>query len=310
MARKTFLNLFCFSLAVFLFYGCGEREVNKISFEKREKTDVIKKPDNGKEPITVAVGGMITPKEGYIFYRDFVDFVGKMAGRPIKYIDAGTYEELNSKLKHRKVDLAFVCAGPYVEGHSDFGLELLAAPQVKGKSVYYAYIIVPKNSHARSLRALRGKKFAFTDPSSNTGKIVPEYMLRQMKETPESFFGKVIYTYGHDKSIEAVADGLVDGASVDSLIWEYMDKKSKGEISAKTRIVEKSQPYGIPPLVVRKGIDPELKAKIKGIFLNAHNYPECEKLLEGMMIEKFIDIDDSAYDSVRDIKKFIEKNKK
>jgi phosphonate transport system substrate-binding protein len=31
-------------------------------------------------------------------------------------------------LKEGKIDVAFVCGGPYVDGHEEFGLELLAAP--------------------------------------------------------------------------------------------------------------------------------------------------------------------------------------
>ncbi len=53
-------------------------------------------------------------------------------------------------------------------------------------------------------------------------------MLAKIEETPESFFKEYIYTYAHDKSIKAVAQGMVAGAAVDSLIWEYMNQKVPG----------------------------------------------------------------------------------
>ncbi len=62
------------------------------------------------------------------------------------------------------------------------------APQAYGALVYYSYILVAKGSRFSSFEELRGKRFAFTDPLSNTGKLVPTYMLAKMNETPEKFF--------------------------------------------------------------------------------------------------------------------------
>ena len=39
------------------------------------------------------------------------------------------------------------------------------------------------------------------------------------------FFSNTIYTYSHDNSIMAVAKGMVDGASVDGLIWEFYHQR-------------------------------------------------------------------------------------
>jgi phosphonate transport system substrate-binding protein len=90
--------------------------------------------------------------------------------------------------------------------------------------------------------------FAFTDPDSNTGAMVPRFWLAQLGETPESFFSKTIFTYSHDNSILAVAKGLVDAAAVDGHQWEYFERFNPGYTS-KTRVIRKSQPFGSPPLV-------------------------------------------------------------
>ena len=72
-----------------------------------------------------------------------------------------------------------------------------------------------------------------------------------MKEQPETFFSRIVYTYSHDNSIMAVARNLVDGATVDGLIWEFYQEKNPA-FTSKTRIIKKSEPYGIPPLVASK----------------------------------------------------------
>jgi phosphonate transport system substrate-binding protein len=306
LKKIVWFGLVCVSAAVL--FGCNNSGTSKkISLEKRE---VIQQRAEEREerPLRIAVGGMITPREGFVYYREFINYVGEKLNRPVEFIDRENYDEVNLLMKSGQVDVAFVCSGPYVDGHDEFGMELLAAPQAYRKTVYYAYIIVAKDSPITSFKALRGKTFAFADPLSNTGKIVPEYMLAKMNETPETFFKKVIYTYAHDKSIKAVAQGVVDGASVDSLVWEYMNRMHP-ELTVKTKIIEKSPPYAIPPVSVRKGLDPRLKKELRAVFLNAHRDERGKELLDKMMVDKFVLLDDSAYDSVREMKSWISRHK-
>lgn len=90
---------------------------------------------------------------------------------------------------------------------------------------------------------MRGKRFAFSDPLSNSGKLYPTYRLSLINETTESFFGldengrnNSFFTYSHDNSIIAVAEQVADGAAVDSLVYEYM-RITKPEIISKTKII-------------------------------------------------------------------------
>jgi phosphonate transport system substrate-binding protein len=42
---------------------------------------------NGEKPIRIAVGGMITPREGFVYYRGYLDYIGKKLGRQVEFID-------------------------------------------------------------------------------------------------------------------------------------------------------------------------------------------------------------------------------
>ena len=255
-------------------------------------------PQIEQTPLRIGMGAMITPKEGYVYYQRLQAYIGKKLGRTVKLVDRGNYKEMNRLLEAGDLDAAFVCAGPYVEGKEKFGMELLAMPLVKGKAIYYSYIIVRKDSRITEFEELRGKVFAFADPKSNTGKLVPTYMLARMNETPDSFFGRYIFTYGHDKSMLAVAEKRVDGAAVDSLIWEYVAWMQPEQIKL-LRIIARSDPYGIPPVVVRPGLDPLIKKRLKDILLSASTDPEGNDILKGMMIDRFVAGDDANYDSIR-----------
>ncbi len=261
------------------------------------------------ESIHISVGSMITPKTERIYYNQLLDYIGKRLGRQVELMSDSTYAAVNNGLKAGNIDMAFVCGGPYVEGHDGFGLELLAAPQVAGKTEYHSYIIVHKDSPVKNFKGLKGKSFAFTDPLSNTGKLVPTYMLLNMGETPNSFFSSYLFTSAHDRSIEAVAKGAADGAAIDSLIYDFL-ALTKPALTSQTKIIEKSPPFGIPPVVVRRGLDPKLKEKLKAILLDMHKDVEGAKILKGMMIEKFVTLNDSAYSSIREMLRAVNESEK
>jgi phosphonate transport system substrate-binding protein len=88
-------------------------------------------------------------------------------------IQRGTYAEINELIRTGGADVAFVCGGAHVDGQHEFGMKLLVAPQMRGETMYFSYIIVPRDSNAQSLTNLRGKRFAFSDPLSNSGYLAP-----------------------------------------------------------------------------------------------------------------------------------------
>ena len=283
--------------------GCAKQEVKSVSLEKKTVLKPLSSAKSGRH-LRIGMGAMITPKEGYVYYHKLKEYLEARLGIQLQLVDRDSYDQINRLLQSKELDAAFICSGPYVEGHDRFGLGLLAVPQVNGRPFYHSYIIVPTESPAHALADLRGKSFAFTDPKSNSGKILPTYMLSLMGETPKGFFKKVTYTYGHDKSIRAVADKLVDGAAVDSLIWDIVVRNDPSILN-RTRIIGRSEPFGIPPFVARAGFDPVLKQRIQSILTTMHEDPKGRAILAGMMIDKFVPGDDRDYDSIRQMNAWI-----
>ena len=255
--------------------------------------------------LRIGVAAMITPSEGRRYYEDLANWLAKKTNKEPKLIFKKSYQEMNDAIEAKEVDIAFICAGPYVEGKKKFDLELLAAPMVNGKTTYNSYIIVNADSSISKFSDLKGKTFAFTDEQSNTGKLVPTYMIAKLGETPETFFSKFIYTGSHDASISAVANNIVDGAAIDSLIYDYLKKRRPGLISS-TKIIEVSPPFGIPMVVARPDLNQDLKSKLRSFLLSADSDPQIKNVLANMEIEKFTIIDDSAYNSIREMINFVE----
>ncbi len=250
--------------------------------------------------LRVAIAAMISPETTRHYYKDLLALIGRKLGKRTVFIQRKTYAEINYLVEHREIDVAFVCSGAYVHGHSRFGMELLAVPVVNGKSVYYSYIIVGRDSTVKTFEELRGKRFAFTDPLSHTGRLFVLYLLKSRGEKPESYFQDTFYTHSHDNSIQAVAEGLADGASVDSLVWDFLDATDP-RYTSRTKIILRSPPYGIPPVVVSPGIDPEMKRRLQKVFLHLFEDRDAMPLLRRLQIDRFEKGNDQMYDSVRQI---------
>lgn len=279
--------------------GCiGREPPEKVSLSQRLVGTATPQNFPADEPLRVAIAAVVSPQSTMRAYGDLVTYLGEWMGREEQMVQGQTYTEINELLKASQVDVALVCTGAYVVGERDFGMELLVVPQVGGETVYRSYIIVPADSSARSLLDLRGKVFAFTDPMSNTGHLAALYMLKGMDETPSHFFRKTIFTYNHDKSIRAVAGRLVDGAAVDSLVYDN-PVAIEPAFREKVRVIETSPPYGIPPVVVHPRLSPEVRARLRDILLTMHQDEEGKAILARLHIDRFVLPDKGAYNSVR-----------
>lgn len=285
------------ALGFLLLAACNKEPAGpRISF-----ADVESSPKSAPalvKPIRIAIASIVSPQRNLRDYERMLQYLGKKLGTHVEVIQRAGYAECIALLENREVEAAFVCSGPYVDARDRFGAEALVVPQIGGKTTYCAYVIVSKSSSLLDFGDLRGKVFAFTDPLSATGKLYPSYLLAKMGLTSEAYFSKTMFTWGHDNSIEAVALGLADAAAVSSLVWDAL-VKSETSAAFQTRVIARSSPLGMPPVVVHPSLDPELKKKLRAVFLGMHLDPEGKALLGQAGIGRFTQSQDSAYDGVR-----------
>lgn len=254
--------------------------------------------------LRVAVSATLTGREGLFWHRKLLDHLTQATGLRAEFVEPRTYSELDSMLRGGAVDIAFSCAGPYVQGHDEAGIELLAVPEIQGERVFRSYLIVGSDSAVRDLEGLRGKRFAFVDPGSHTGWLLPTMLLLERGHRADSFFSGTVFTYAHERSIDVVADGLMDGAAVDSLVWEDV-RRSSPELAARTRVVWRSGPYGIPPVVVRPDLDSGTKELARGALVHLHETRAGRTILDGLGLDRFVLGDDADYDGVRKARAFV-----
>ncbi len=234
-----------------------------------------------------AVSAMASPAQTMVHFAEFQDYLADKLGRQVVLKQRRTYEEINDLLAREQVQMAFTCTGGYLAGRKAFGLELLAVPVMNGRTGYHSYIVARRESAAQSLEDLRGTIFAFTDPLSLTGYLYPAARVRKTGATPNDFFRKTFFTESHDKSIAAVASGVADGAAVDSLIFDALRKQGDPS-AARLKIIEVSDEFGMPPVVVPPGVSPETKRRLLKVLLSMDHDPAGRKVLNRLGMDRFV----------------------
>lgn len=170
------------------------------------------------------------------------------SGLPIDLVQRRTYQEVTGLLLEGGVDAAWLCGFPYLQHRR--ALSLLAVPVWRGAPLYRSYLIAAADDSAASLEDLRGGAHAFSDPDSNSGWLVTASDLARRRERPETFFARSIFTYGHRNVVRAVASGLTRSGSVDGYVWEALTAVEP-ELTARTRVIARSEPLGFPPFAAR-----------------------------------------------------------
>ncbi len=141
---------------------------------------------------------------------------------------------------------------------------------------------------------------AFTDPESHTGCLVPSVTLAERGWEVDSFFGRLVFTGSHDRSINAVAIGLVDAAAVDALVWESA-KGQDPSLAERVKVIWASETYGPPPIVVPVGLDQALEDSLLEAFLALDSDEEGQQILSVIGIKRFVPAREEAYQTAAEL---------
>lgn len=224
-------------------------------------------------------------------------YLEKKLGHAVVFIRRDSYRETIELFRLKKLDFAWICDYPYL--HLKKQVRLLAVPTYQGRPYYRSYLLVPaSNRNVTSIRQLKDTVFAYADPYSNTGYLVPRYALLQLGENPATFFRKTFFTHSHRKVVEAVAIQLAQGGAVDSFVWETL-AIVKPELTAKTRIVDKSPEYGFPPFVAHSSVADADFNTFQSILLGMASDAEGAALLRRLNLDGFIPGKEELYDRVK-----------
>lgn len=245
-----------------------------------------------------SVAAIESPRDTYATYARLFERLGNRLGVEIEFVQRRTYREVNDLLLSGRLDAALVCTGGYLDLRSRArdAIELLAVPVSSGASTYESVVIVPASSRAERVQDLEGKRFAFTDELSFSGRAYVVSHLRSLGRDPDHFFASVTYTRSHDRSITATARGIVDGAAVHSLVFAHMMERDP-RLGARVRVLHRSPSFGMMPVVASTRLPPEERARLKRVLLDLARDPEGAAALAILGLEGFAQPTPALFDS-------------
>jgi phosphonate transport system substrate-binding protein len=218
-------------------------------------------------------------------------------GRPVHFVQRRSYREITDLLLSDGIDVAWVCGPPFVVHESR--LELVAVPVYQGAPLYRSHLVVPaSDTRTRSILDLRGKVFAYSDPHSNSGCLVPRVELIRANESPEAFFRRSFYTYAHRKVVEAVKAGIAQGGAVDGYVWDTLEIQQP-DATAGVQVAWRSAQHGFPPIVGRRTLPPDETAAIATALVDMQNTDGGRAILKWLNIDGFTRASPQLFDSIR-----------
>jgi len=238
------------------------------------------------------------------FLQNWQHYLEDKLQKPVEFVQRRSYQEVVDLLLAGNIDFAWLCGYPFVQHKQQF--RLLAVPLFKHKPLYRSYLIVGKDdTDTRQISDLEGKVFAYSDPNSNSGYLVPQYQLLHQGIDPNHFFRKAFFTWSHRDVIRAVAEGVADAGAVDGYIWETLARTSP-ELVKGTRVAWKSPRYGFPPVVALRGLPDKYFTQVRDAFIQMRNDRDGQRLLKKLNLDGFSVEDPGLFDSIESNMHFIQ----
>ena len=155
----------------------------------------------------------------------------KDLGIKVKPVMASDYRGTIEALKFKKAEIGHLGPKAYIEATNDNYANVEPVVQIRhtnGSLGYRSCLIVHADSDIFSPEDIGGKTFAFNDPNSTSGYLVPMTMfLNEMGINPRQHFSKLTFSGSHEASILAVTNKKVEVASTNLPDIQQMTREGK-----------------------------------------------------------------------------------
>jgi len=239
-------------------------------------------------------------------YEPVKEYLSKELGIHVEIKVTSDYTAAIEAMRSKHIDMAWFGPFSYVIASNVAGAEAIVngVRASTGKADYHSIIVVNANSGIEKMEDLKGKKFAFVDPASTSGNLIPRKILIENGIDPDNDFGMSYYAGTHNAVQLAVANGKVDaGADSDN---SYNRMVAAGEIDpAVNKILFTSESIPGSPIVVRKDLPVELKEKIKNALV-AMSEQTISQVDGWGGIASYKAVSDSDYDVIRETARILD----
>ncbi len=186
----------------------------------------------------------------------------------------------------------------------------LTTQNVDGSTGYYSIGFARKDSGITNMEEAKGKTFAFADPNSTSGYLVPAAEMTEAYGKLEDYFSEVKFSGGHEQTIVGVSNGdFASGVSWADGLGNWEDgftngafrKAADAGLVDMNNIVEiwRSKPIPNGPYVVRRALPDDVKTKVNELVDNMWaNDKECAYAVAAGDAKDFVPVTAAEYDGI------------
>ncbi|MBB6452432.1 phosphonate transport system substrate-binding protein [Salirhabdus euzebyi] len=211
------------------------------------------------------------------------------------------YNGVVEALNYDKIDMAFLGPLTYVIAHQNSGAKAIVTQLVDGEPFYHSYIITHVDNPWESIEDLLENPgevdFAFGDPNSTSGSLIPSIELqdRGVYESEDEYeFNSVRYTGSHDATALSVQNKQVDAGAIDSAIYNQLVESGKID-GEQLKIIWQSEKLFQYPWTVHGDTDEKTIETLRQAFLAI----EDEEILDAFGASGFTEATDEDYESIK-----------
>jgi phosphonate transport system substrate-binding protein len=250
-------------------------------------------------PKKLTIGLIPTESSSHITdrYDNLAKYLEKKLGIPVVLKTSTDYGGVITAMQFKHIDVAYYGPKSYVEAALRANAECFVLEVLEdGTQGYHGVIITKKGSGINSIKDAKGKVWAFTDPNSTSGTLVPTvYFVKDLKLDPEKYFSRVIYSGGHEASIMSVKGGKIDIASTNDLDMDRGNGKLWNN-EKDFNVIWTSKLIPGSPMAYRKDLPLSLKKALKEAFVS---YKDKDGLKQ-LKLKGYAPASDDLYDPIRD----------
>ena len=235
-------------------------------------------------------------------------YLSKELGVETKYVPVKSYAAAVTAFRNNQVQLAWFGGLSGVRARKLVPGSEAIAQGYEDKS-FETYFIA-HNSTGLKLskvfpRGIKGKTFTFGSKGSTSGRLMPEFHVRQnFQAPPQNVFKKVGFSGNHSKTIALVQSGAYQVGAVNFKVWK--NELAAGKIDlAKVQIIWRTPPYPDYQWTIRGDVEkhwkPGFKQKVREALLNIKD----PNLLASFPRTSFIPAANSDYQQIHDVAKQI-----
>lgn len=212
-----------------------------------------------------------------------------------------------------RADVAAFTTFGYILAHEKYGVQARLTVLRQGSSTYRSQFIARADGKIKKIEDFNGKKFAFVDPASASGYLLPFKMLMDKKINPS----ETVFAMKHDNVVSMVYNGQVDGGAtfyspkVDGQIDDArrLVKTQYPDVEQKVVIIKLSDEIPNDPIVFRKDMPEDMKLKIIECMIKFIKTDEGKKVFKAVYgVDDFKFTTDADYDIVRTMLKTLGKS--